>query len=109
MNDAWFRRGNAWFLFVWFVWLAVAGGLCDARDGRSADRQIRRAKPPNTTWEKATAKEFHDDAFAELEGERPDFAASAARPQDAGVGPSARLRWGTPAASNGRHSFRRNR
>lgn len=60
--------------------LTVAGGLCEARDGRGASRAIQRAKPPSASWDKTTSKTFHDDAFAELEGERPDFAASAARP-----------------------------
>jgi hypothetical protein len=66
-------------------WLAVACGLCAARDGRTTPREIRRAKPPTSAWDRNTAKTFHDDAFAELEGERPHFAAAAQRPVTAGA------------------------
>ena len=59
--------------------LAVSGGLSAARDGRSASRAIRRAKPPAAAWDRNTAKTFYDDAFAELEGERPNFTAAAQR------------------------------
>ena len=60
--------------------LAPAGGPCEAREGRAAPREIRRAKPPAAAWDKTTSKTFHEDAFAELEGERPNFAVAAARP-----------------------------
>ena len=66
-------------------WLAVACGLCAARDGRSAQREIRRAKPPASAWDRNTAKTFHEDAFVELDGERPNFAAAAQRPATAGA------------------------
>jgi hypothetical protein len=59
--------------------LAVSGGLSAARDGRSSPQAIRRAKPPAAAWDRNTAKTFHDDAFAELEGERPNFTAAAQR------------------------------
>jgi hypothetical protein len=59
--------------------LAVSGGLSAARYGRSASRAIRRAKPPAAAWDRNTAKTFYDDAFAELEGERPNFTAAAQR------------------------------
>ena len=67
--------------------LALTGGLCEARDGRAAPREIRRAKPPTASWDKTTSKTFHEDAFAELDGERPNFAASASKPA-AGSGQS---------------------
>lgn len=66
-------------------WLAVACGLSSAREVRAAPQAIRRAKPPSAAWDRNTAKTFHDDAFAELEGERPNFVASAQRPATAGV------------------------
>ena len=59
--------------------LAVSGGLSAARDGRSSPQVIRRAKPPAAVWDQNTAKTFHDDAAAELEGERPNFTAAAQR------------------------------
>jgi hypothetical protein len=59
--------------------LAVSGGLSAARDGRSSPQAIRRAKPPAAAWDRNTATTFHDDAFAELEGERPNFTAAAQR------------------------------
>ena len=65
-------------------WLAIACGLSSAREVRSAPQAIRRAKPPSAAWDRNTAKTFHDDAFAELEGERPNFAASTQRPAPAG-------------------------
>jgi len=66
-------------------WLAMACGLSSAREVRSAPQAIRRAKPPSAAWDRNTAKTFHEDAFAELEGERPNFAASAQRPATAGA------------------------
>ena len=64
-------------------WLAFTSGLCVARYGRSAPREILRARPPAASWDKTTAKTFHDDAFAELDGERPNFAAPSRRPTTA--------------------------
>ena len=64
-------------------WLVFTSGLCVARDGRSAPREILRARPPAASWDKTTAKTFHEDAFAELDGERPNFAASTRRPTTA--------------------------
>ena len=66
--------------------LAVWGGLSAAREGRSSPQAIRRAKPPTAAWDRNTAKTFHDDAFAELEGERPDFTAAAQRQTVTGSG-----------------------
>lgn len=56
--------------------LAVAGWDAAAREGRGRPQEIRRAKPPAADWDKSTAKTFLDDAFAELDGPRPDFAAA---------------------------------
>jgi hypothetical protein len=64
--------------------LAVSGGLSTARDGRSSPQATRRAKPPTAAWDRNTAKTFHDDAFAELEGERPNFTATAQRQATSG-------------------------
>ena len=57
-------------------WLACTAGHGAAREGRSALQPIRRAKPPASAWDKTTSKIFLDDAFVELDGERPDFAAA---------------------------------
>jgi hypothetical protein len=54
-------------------WQALASGQGIGREGRSAPREIMRAKPPAAVWDKSTAKTFREDAFAELEGQRPDF------------------------------------
>ena len=51
-----------------------------AREGRTGAKEVRRAKPPSTVWDKSTAGTFRDDAFAELVGDRPDFAAAAMKP-----------------------------
>jgi cytochrome c556 len=69
-------------------WLAFTCGLSVARDGRTAPREIQRAKPPAAPWDRTTAKTFHENAFAELEGERPNFAAAGQRPMTATTGPS---------------------
>lgn len=66
-------------------WLAFCCGSSLARDSRSASPEIRRAKPPAASWDKPTAKTFHDDAFAELEGERPNFSAASQRPATPGA------------------------
>ncbi len=77
-------------------WLACTGGQGAAREGRSALQPIRRAKPPASVWDKTTTKIFLDDAFAELDGERPDFAA--ATKQSATAGPSQSGAATSPAA-----------
>lgn len=61
--------------------LVPAGGTTGAPAGRprSALPEKVRARPP-ATWDKATESAFFPDAFATLEGERPDFAAPAAAP-----------------------------
>jgi hypothetical protein len=78
------------------AWLACTGGFGVARDGRSATQPIRRAKPPGTAWDKNVSKTFHEDAFADLEGERPDFAAASR--QSATAGPSQSGTAASPAA-----------
>ncbi|NCY02941.1 MAG: hypothetical protein EBX36_08545 [Planctomycetia bacterium] len=58
-------------------WLDGVAGVASGRDGRAMSRgTVRRAKPPAAGWDKNTRKTFYDDAFAELEGERPDFVAA---------------------------------
>lgn len=79
------------------------GVAAPARDGRPGAKQIRRAKPPATTWDRATLGPFRDDAFTELVGPRPDFAAVASRspegPDGAGGGDATAapggFRWST--------------
>jgi len=78
------------------AWLACIGGFGLARDGRSASQPIRRAKPPGTTWDKNVTKTFHPNAFADLEGERPDFAAASRK--SAAAGPSQGEAAASPAA-----------
>jgi len=68
-----------------------------ARDGRTGPRQIRRASSPTAVWDKATAKIFSADAFAELDGPRPEFSAAQQRLTTAGTPESA----GMPADSAG--------
>lgn len=81
--------------------LAVAATLVAAplaaappavRQARASEKV--RAKPP-AGWDRATESVFFDDAFATLEGERPDFAAlgsggrtNATKPGGAEVGPA---------------------
>lgn len=77
-------------------WLSIPCSLCDAREGRDATRQIRRAKAPAATWDKTTASTFHDNAFEELVGERPDFA-NAATPTPSPGGGSEDFRAGPKA------------
>jgi hypothetical protein len=66
-------------------WLACTGGQGAAREGRSALQPTRRAKPPASVWDRTTTKIFLDDAFQELDGERPDFAAATKQSATAGA------------------------
>jgi hypothetical protein len=73
-------------LTAWLIGLlALACGQGLARDGRSTPREILRAKPPAAVWDKPTARTFHNDAFAELDGDRPDFAAAGQRAPASGA------------------------
>ena len=64
-------------------WVAVMAAVCGlavlAADGLAAPGQrgkaktIRRAAPPAGQWDKLTRGTFVDDAFALLEGSRPDY------------------------------------
>jgi len=81
--------------------VADAGGA-QARENRAAAKEVRRAKPPAAVWDRSTLGTFRDDAFAELVGERPDFAAvaatSAGGPAATAGGPAAvptGFRWST--------------
>ena len=69
-------------------WLACTGGQGAAREGRSALQPIRRAKPPASVWDRTATKIFVDDAFAELDGERPDFVAATKPSATAGASQS---------------------
>lgn len=70
------------------VGVLAAGILCGApaawaqMRGKRSDGPKERARPP-ATWDKTTASAFFSDAFATLEGERPDFAAVDNRPEAA--------------------------
>ena len=57
--------------------LGVATG--EAAQGGQRPRGRQRAKPPTAKdWDKTSKSAFLDDAFATLEGERPDFVATSA-------------------------------
>jgi len=58
-----------------------AAARTHGRGGRG-DGPKQRARPP-ATWDKTTASAFLPDAFATLEGERPDFTAVDKRPEAA--------------------------
>jgi hypothetical protein len=66
----------------------LAGGAASARDGRRDAPSLQRAKPPAANWGKPSLKPFEEDAFAELQGERPDFSRAAARPAAPESGPA---------------------
>lgn len=66
--------------------MACCTGWAEARESRAAAGVVRRARPPAAGRDKAAAKTFRDDAFAELEGERPDFSAAVKTPSGAGGG-----------------------
>jgi hypothetical protein len=70
------HRSLSAFAILCACLVATAGWDALARDGRGRPQEIRRAKPPAAKWDKSTAKTFLDDAFVELEGPRPDFAAA---------------------------------
>ena len=87
-------------LTAWLIGLlALACGQGLARDGRSAPREILRAKPPAAMWDKPTARTFHKDAFAELDGDRPDFTAAVQRAPASGASQPAGA--AAPAAGGG--------
>jgi len=59
--------------------LFLAGLAAFAAVAAKPQAPNRRAAPP-TSWDKATAGTFYDDAFSQLTGQRPDFAAGSGRP-----------------------------
>jgi len=65
-------RPAAWRLLL--AGLAVITAVAAKPQGPT-----RRAAPP-TSWDKAAAGTFYDDAFGQLTGQRPDFAATSGRP-----------------------------
>jgi len=58
--------------------LVVATALAAVAAGSGSPP--RRARPPAANWDNATTRTFFDDAFSELEGQRPDFSTVAIRP-----------------------------
>ena len=70
------------------VMIAAAGlfvaGPGDAAQSARRGGERQRAKPPAREWDKTSKSAFFDDAFTSLEGERPDFVASAASKASAG-------------------------
>jgi hypothetical protein len=79
------------FMPRWTVAI-LAGLIVGAGAGAKPQAPNRRAAPP-TSWDKATAGTFYDDAFGQLTGQRPDFAATSGR-SVAPPGPGG----GTPAS-----------
>ena len=71
------RAGLGWLPLA----VAVGAGVAAA----AGPQPVRRAAPPPAVWDKAAAGVFFDDAFAELQGPRPDFATL--RPLAAPVSP----------------------
>jgi len=59
-------------------------GPGDAAQSARRGGERQRAKPPAREWDKTSKSAFFDDAFTSLEGERPDFVASAASKASAG-------------------------
>jgi len=69
-------------LFRWrpmLLSLLFSGLAIVTAAGAKPQAPNRRAAPP-TSWDKATAATFYDDAFSQLTGHRPDFAATSGRP-----------------------------
>lgn len=66
-------------------------------------REVRRSKPP-AGWDKAATGTFYEDAFATLEGPRPQFAkpAGGARPTEPGTAPATggSFKWSTLVAGD---------
>jgi len=58
--------------------LLLSGLAVVTAAGASPQAPKRRAAPP-TSWDKATAGTFYEDAFSQLSGQRPDFAAFSGR------------------------------
>lgn len=74
-----FSATIVWLVALLFPALLVSDSPSAAplRTGRGKPQSRTRAEPPKG-WDKATEGVFLDDAFATLEGERPDFAAASA-------------------------------
>jgi hypothetical protein len=78
-----FRR--VWPIAGWLPLAVLAAGWAEA----AGPRPVRRASPPPAEWDKAASGIFFDNAFAELEGPRPDFllVAPSAAPVPGPAGP----------------------
>ena len=61
------------------LWAVAQATAAPARVERRSQAESVRARPP-ATWDKATESAFFDDAFATLEGDRPDFTNASAAP-----------------------------
>ncbi len=94
------RRGRwgVWGLWVVLGAAILAGSATAAQRGKTRERV--RARPPQPgRWDRATGSAFVDDAFATLEGTRPDFAAAAgaraaaSSASAAGPGSTAGFKW----------------
>lgn len=86
-------------LTVAMVLVMSAPWAAPLRVERGKPQARARAHQP-TTWDKATEAVFFADAFATLEGERPDFAAAIARPA-AAAAPQAAASAAASAAAGG--------
>lgn len=77
------------------IWLLVVASVAAAQ----RPREVRRSKPP-AGWDKAATGTFYDDAFATLEGNRPQFArpSGGGRTKEPGVPmatPGTSFKWST--------------
>jgi hypothetical protein len=79
--------------------VVVTVATAPAQTLRRRAAPIRRAPPPSATWSPLVANAFFDDAFATLEGPRPDFTRGA--PQTGGMAAAT-----TPDASPQGDGFR---
>ena len=82
----------------WSLRLVAVCALAGLAAG--AGQPVRRARPPEAKWDKATAGAFFDDAFENLQGPRPAFDA-VARPSVATAPPGAAGGGGEAAEAGG--------
>ena len=84
-QNAW-RHGLAFFAAI-----GILVAASRAEPPRSPRKPIRRSPTPVGPWDKATADTFFDDAFSQLAGPRPAFAAAAAAAGSAATGAAAAI------------------
>jgi len=71
------------------VLAAGAGPLAPAAPAqRGPGQPVRRAKPPDESWDRNVAGSFFADAFGKLQGERPSFVPGSATPDTGGGAPA---------------------